>query len=249
MASVTVSGTLTINIEGLEEEMQKIEALKSKISATIRKMLERVTKVASADNWPDIQEGSEQLKKIYQAALNRIESKSDRIKAEINKVLDQIKQNESKVQSKFGELLVKAGQAVKGETKTIGATLNKKAIQEKINRYSQLTEEDLKEISKMSYKDKVEWLDNYNKNVETYGPGGSLTDFQKIDAIKESFTPLQKTMYDMHTKTNDFNRNLKVKSNNALGSLKNLFSGKKSVLTDIKESSNDKFLKLFGNRK
>ena len=240
MASVTVSGTLTINIEGLEEEIQKIEALKSKISATIRKMLERVTKVAAADNWPDIQEGSEQLKKIYQAALNRIESKSDRIKAEINKVLDQIKQNESKVQSKFGELLVKAGQAVKGGTDNKADTNNKN------NNYWALTDDDLNEIKKMSYQDKVKYLDRVNEQYRRREDGGAPRSLQYESAVKESLTPLQKSMYDLHTKAQDFNYNLKNKST---GSIKNLFSGSSYILTDIKNRGNGTFLKIFGNKK
>ena len=236
MALIQVSGTLTIDIEGLEEEIQKIEALKSKISATIRKMLDRVNKVAAADNWPDLQEGSEQLKKIYQAALNRIESKADRVKAEINKVLDQIKQNESKVQSKFGELLVKAGQAIKGKTDTKG----------KNDAYWALTDDDLNEIRKMSYQEKVDYLNSYYKSLEEYGPGGAPSTLQKVEAIENSFTPLQKALYIRNKKTTGVSDLIKYTST---GSIKNLFNSKSSILTDIKNRGNDIFLKIFGNNK
>ena len=103
--SVTVSGTLTINVEGLEEQLHRLNDLKAKINSKIQDIIQRVSKVSEADNWPNLQEGSEQLKKIYQAALDKIESKSDRVKAEINKVLEQIKQTENNVQNKFDDLI------------------------------------------------------------------------------------------------------------------------------------------------
>ena len=234
MASVTVSGTLTINIEGLEEEMKKIEALKSKISATLRNLLNRVNRVTEADNWPDIHEGSEQFKKILETAIRRIESKSDRIKAEINKVLDQIKQNESKVQSKFGELLVKAGQAVKGEPTTVGPDGTPQKLREKLD------------PKNWSYNEKIKYLDKFDQMARQGETGLSQNDAELISQVKDSFTPLQKSMYDLHKKTGDFNYNLKNKST---GSIKNLFSGSSSILTDIKNRGNDTFLKIFGNKK
>lgn len=244
MASITVSGTLTINIEGLEEEIQKIEALKSKISATIRKMLERVTKVASADNWPDIQEGSEQLKKIYQAALNRIESKSDRIKTEINKVLDQIKQNESKVQSKFGELLVKAGQAIKGKTDTNNTNNTNKIMPKDVS------PEWEEQVKNMSYKDKVNFLDNFNHPEP--GKDGMANPIYG-QSVYNSMSKLEQSLYNVHKIPRELNYNAKQYAynlkNNSSGSIKNIFNSSSSILTDIKNRGNDIFLKIFGNNK
>ena len=103
--SVTVSGTLTINVEGLEEQLLRLNNLKTKIDSKIQDMIQKVSKVAEADNWPHIQEGSEQLKKIYNAAQEKIEAKVERVKAEINKVLTSINQTETNVQNRFDQLL------------------------------------------------------------------------------------------------------------------------------------------------
>ena len=109
MATITVSGSLTIDVEGLEEQLQKLTALKTKIDAKIEELIQKISKVAEADNWPDLQEGSEKLKEIYNKSKERVEENIERIKKEVNAVLASIQKTESNIQNKFGELLVNFG--------------------------------------------------------------------------------------------------------------------------------------------
>jgi len=109
MASITVSGTITIDIEGLELNLEKLTTLREQINNKIQELIQKISKVADADNWPHIQEGSERLKKIYETAKARIEENIERIKTEINNVLEKVRQAENEVQQKFGQLLIDYG--------------------------------------------------------------------------------------------------------------------------------------------
>ena len=245
-ALITVTASLSIDIEGLEEDLQRLEELKRKAEEKLEELKEKAKKAMEADK--GLEQDILDLQKKYEEAKQLIEKKIEKIKKEIKKVQTQAKLSVNKVKGLLGDALAEYGNRVQQRAEQTRSNL----VANEDNPW--ITPEIKEEVSNMSYKEKIAWLDNYaqRRREDTGVIGGYTTvpkTFGKRQAIINSLTPVQRTLYDIREKAADTKYSLTKNTSKGTGTIKTLFNNQSSILTDIKNRSNDAFLKIFGNKK
>ena len=205
MASITISGTLTIDIQGLEENLKKLEDLKVKIDGKIQELISKAKKVADADNWPNLQENSEKLIKVYEDTRAQIEEKIVKVKAEITKVIESIQERQTEIKNKFGQLLIDYGNKIINEAEETAANpgAKREAAQQKAQ----------------------EFVDNSKKAIEE-APAKAK------EAIKQAPTTIKNAAEQAKTKVQESVNNTKSILRQKIDSLGELFKGNTTALRE-----------------
>ena len=243
-ALITVTASLSIDIEGLEEDLQKLEELKRKAEEKLEELKEKAKKAMEADK--GLEQDILDLQKKYEEAKQLIDKKIEKIKKEIKKVQTQANLSVNRVKGLLGDALAEYGNRVQQ-----GAQQTRKNL---TTNTEGVTPEIEAEVNKMSYKEKIAWLEDYdgmiraNKGTD-WMTAKAVMDGTKRKAIINSMSPVQRTLYDIREKAADTKYSLTNNTSKGTGSIKTLFNNKSSILTDIKNRSNDAFLKIFGNKK
>ena len=230
MASITISGTLTIDIQGLEENLKKLEDLKIKIDGKIQELITKAKKVASADNWPNLQDNSERLVKVYEDTRAQIEEKIVKVKAEITKVIESIQERQTEIKNKFGQLLIDYGNKIMNEAEETAANpgAKREAAQQKAQEFVDNTKKAIEEAPAKA-KEAIEQAPTTIKNAaeqaktkvqESVNNTKSILR-QKIDSLGELF------------KGNTTALKERITNLNSTGSIKNLFDNASSSISNL----------------
>lgn len=239
-ALITVTASLSIDIEGLEEDLQRLEELKRKAQEKLEELKEKTKKAMEADK--GLEQDILDLQKKYEEAKQLIDKKIEKIKKEIKKVQTQASLSVNNVKRTLGDAFAEYGNRVQQ-----GAQQTRKNL---TTNTEGVTPEIEAEVSNMSYKEKIAWLDNFaQKRREDTGYTSLPKNIGKRQAVINSLTPVQRTLYDIREKAGDTKYSLTNNTIKGTGTIKTLFNNKSSILTDIKNRSNDAFLKIFGNKK
>lgn len=230
MASITLSGTLTIDIQGLEENLKKLEDLKVKIDGKIQELITKAKKVADADNWPNLQENSEKLIKVYEDTRAQIEEKIVKVKAEITKVIESIQERQTEIKNKFGQLLIDYGNKIINEAEETAANpgAKREAAQQKAQEFVDNTKKAIEEAPAKA-KEAIEQAPTTIKNAAEQAKAkvqDSVNNTksilrQKIDSLGELF------------KGNTTALRERITNLNSTGSIKNLFDNASSSISNL----------------
>ena len=98
-------GKLVIDVAGLDSDLKRYIDIRTKVDTTLQSIIQKVNRVAEADNWPRIQEGSVEAVRILEIHKNNLEEKENNIKKYINEVIEQVGSTENRIENKFNELL------------------------------------------------------------------------------------------------------------------------------------------------
>ena len=110
MALITVTASLSIDIEGLEEDLQRLEELKRKAEEKLEELKEKAKKAMEADK--GLEQDILDLQKKYEEAKQLIEKKIEKIKKEIKKVQTQASLSVNNVKRTLGDALAEFGNRI-----------------------------------------------------------------------------------------------------------------------------------------
>ena len=109
-ALITVTASLSIDIEGLEEDLQRLEELKRKAEEKLEELKEKAKKAMEADK--GLEQDILDLQKKYEEAKQLIEKKIEKIKKEIKKVQTQASLSVNNVKRTLGDALAEFGNRI-----------------------------------------------------------------------------------------------------------------------------------------